>query len=144
MLRREIYIMKISIIYWSSTGNTQSMAKYIKEGAVEAGAEVSLKEVSSASPADIESDVVVLGCPSMGDEELEDGEFAPFLDSIEASLAGKKVALFGSYDWGDGQWMRDWDKRMLAAGCTLVTESLIVNLTPEGDECRAFGKALVQ
>ncbi|MFT4143167.1 MAG: flavodoxin [Mobilitalea sp.] len=137
-------MMKISIIYWSSTGNTQSMAKYIKEGAIEAGAEVNLKEVSSASSADIDYDVVVLGCPSMGDEELEDGEFAPFLDSIEASLAGKKVALFGSYDWGDGQWMRDWDKRMIAAGVTLVTESLIVNLTPEGDECRAFGKALVQ
>ena len=136
--------MKISIVYWSGTGNTEAMAKAIEEGAKSAGAEVTLKSVDKASDSDVlNADLAVLGCPSMGDEVLEESEFEPFIESIEKKVSGKKLALFGSYDWGDGQWMRDWTKRMQGAGATLVAESLTVNNAPEGDElekCKTFGK----
>ena len=131
--------MQINVIYWSGTGNTEAMANLIKEGAESAGAAVVLKNVSDASPDDVNCDVLLLGCPSMGDEVLEESEFEPFMASIEGSISGKKLALFGSYGWGDGQWMREWDERMKNAGATLVTESLIVNEAPEGQECKDFG-----
>jgi len=131
--------MKINVIYWSGTGNTEAMANLIKVGAESAGASVMLKNVSEASLDDVSCDVLLLGCPSMGDEVLEEGEFEPFMASIEGSISGKKVALFGSYGWGDGQWMRDWDERMKNAGAILVAESLIVNEEPKGQECRDFG-----
>ena len=131
--------MQINVIYWSGTGNTEAMANLIKEGAESAGATVNLKNVSDSSANDVNCDVLVLGCPSMGDEVLEESEFEPFMISIEKSISGKKLALFGSYGWGDGQWMREWDERVKAAGATLVTESLIVNEAPEGQECKDFG-----
>jgi flavodoxin short chain len=138
--------MKISIIYWSGTGNTEAMAKLIQEGAASVGAEVVLKEVAKSEVADVTgADVAVLGCPSMGDETLEEGEFEPFISSIEGKISGKKLALFGSYGWGDGQWMRDWTDRMKKAGAVLVAESLIVNEAPSGDDeekCKAFGKSI--
>jgi len=134
--------MQINIIYWSGTGNTEAMANYIKEGAEGAGASVTLKSVSDASMADADCDVLCLGCPSMGAEVLEESEFEPYMTSIEGSISGKKIALFGSYGWGDGEWMRDWDERVKNAGAMLVIESLIVNEAPQGDECRAFGASL--
>lgn len=140
--------MKIAIVYWSGTGNTERMAELIRDGAVDCGAGVSLKEVGSASLSDVDDcDVLVLGCSSMGDEVLEEYSFEPFIVSIENRLSGKHIALFGSYGWGDGQWMRDWDERMKNAGAVLVRESLIVNYMPEGEEaerCREFGKSLLQ
>ena len=136
--------MQINIIYWSGTGNTEAMANYIKEGAESAGAAVSIKNVSSASTADIECDVLCLGCPSMGAEVLEESEFEPYVASIEGSVSGKRVALFGSYGWGDGEWMRDWNERMKKAGAVLVTESLIVNEVPNGDECKKFGAEIAK
>lgn len=136
--------MQINIIFWSGTGNTAAMADFIKEGAESAGASVTVKPVSQAGPDDLACDVLILGCPSMGDEVLEEYEFEPFVASIEKSVSGKKLALFGSYGWGDGQWMRDWSARMKTAGATLVQESLIVNEAPQGDECRAFGAAAVK
>ena len=137
--------MKINIIFWSGTGNTESMAALIKEGAEGAGAEVVSKTVDAASDADLDCDLLALGCPSMGDEVLEETEFEPWIASIEGKVPGKKLALFGSYGWGDGEWMRNWESRMKAAGATLAAESLTVNETPEGDEaerCKAFGAAL--
>ena len=131
--------MNINIIYWSGTGNTEAMANFIKEGAEAAGASVTIKNVSDADISDVNCDVLCLGCPSMGAEVLEESEFEPYIASIEGSIAGKKLALFGSYGWGDGEWMRDWSDRMEAAGATLVTESLIVNEAPEGGECKTFG-----
>jgi flavodoxin short chain len=139
--------MKVSIIFWSGTGNTEAMAKAIKEGAVSAGAEVSLKSVDKASASDVvDADVSLLGCPAMGDEVLEESEFEPFIDSNEKKFNGKKIALFGSYGWGDGKWMRDWEERMKTAGANLVQESLLANETPsEADleKCREFGKKSV-
>ena len=134
--------MQINVIYWSGTGNTEAMANLIKEGAEGAGATVNLKNVSAASVADTNCDVLVLGCPSMGDEVLEESEFEPFMASIEGSISGKKVALFGSYGWGDGQWMREWGERVKTAGATLAAESLIVNEAPSGQECKDFGAAI--
>lgn len=135
--------MKINIIYWSGTGNTEAMAEYIKEGAESAGAAVTLKNVTEAGIDDINCDVLVLGCPSMGAEVLEESEFEPYIVSIEGSVSGKKIALFGSYGWGDGEWMRNWDERMRNAGA-VVLEKLIVNEAPAGDECKEFGEAIAK
>ena len=108
--------MKVSIVYWSGTGNTEAMAEAALEGAKNAGAEVQLLPVATADESVLQSDILLLGCPAMGSEELEESEFEPFFSSIEGKLAGKKVGLFGSYDWGDGEWMRSppaspWAKR---------------------------------
>lgn len=138
--------MKISIVYWSATGNTEAMAGLIKEGAEGAGHTVDVKTVDRAGAADItDVDVAVLGCPAMGAEVLEEGEFEPYIQSILPVVSGRKVALFGSYDWGDGEWMRNWTEQMKEAGALLVADGLIVNNAPEGEDterCRAFGRAL--
>ena len=140
--------MQINIIYWSGTGNTEAMAKLIMEGAQGAGATVALEEVASADvSAALSADVLALGCPSMGSEALEEDEFEPFISAIEDKVNGKKLALFGSYGWGDGEWMRDWSERMEKAGATLVTESLIVLEAPSGEsaqQCTAFGAAIAK
>ena len=132
---------KIAIVYWSGTGNTQAMASAIEEGAKGAGAEVSLLPVGQADAGILQGfNVLAFGCPAMGGEVLEEGEFDPFFTSIEGGLSGKKVALFGSYGWGDGQWMRDWQDRVLYRG-----EGLIVNETPDAsalENCSAFGAGL--
>ena len=141
--------MKAAIIYWSGTGNTEKMAGYISEGIKEAGAEAVIIPVGVASPQDVlNCDVVALGCSSMGAEVLEETEFEPFMALIEGSLSGKKIALFGSYGWGDGEWMRNWVERVNTAGAVLVTpEGLIVNEEPAGsaiDECKDLGKAIAR
>ena len=134
--------MKVSIVYWSGTGNTEAMANAVKEGAEGAGAEVELLPVAAASADVLNSDAVLFGCPAMGSEELEDSEFEPFFSSVLSSLKGKKVGLFGSYDWGDGEWMRIWQERVEAAGGVMIEEGLICNHTPDDDAleaCRALG-----
>ena len=135
---------KMTVIYWSQTGNTEAMAKAIAQGAEAAGAEVKLLTVSEASEADVTgSDLVAFGCPAMGAEVLEEDEFEPFFTGVEGKLSGKKVALFGSYGWGDGQWMRDWWDRAERDGAVLYGgEGLMVNETPDDEgleRCRAFG-----
>lgn len=133
--------MKTAVIYWSGTGNTEAMAKAIAEGA---GAE--LFSVSEFSGNINEYDRIAFGCPSMGAEELEESEFAPFFDSVENELNGKTIGLFGSYGWGDGEWMRLWVDRCTAAGAVIVNgEGLIINETPSDDDlntCKDFGKKL--
>ena len=136
--------MTINIIYWSGTGNTEAMAEHIKAGAEAAGATVNMKSVEDASIDDVNCDVLALGCPSMGAEVLEETLFDPYVTSIENSVSGKNLALFGSYGWGDGEWMQDWDARMKSAGANLVAESLIVNEAPAGDECKAFGETIAK
>ena len=137
---------KIAIVVWSKTGNTRLMSKAIKEGAESKGAEV---EVFKAYNFDIDAaksyDCIALGCPAMGAEVLEETEFQPFYDSIKGSLSGKKVALFGSYDWGDGEWMRIWQDDVKDTGASLVKDGLITNLAPDDnavDECKSLGEAL--
>ena len=122
--------MKTVVIYWSATGNTEAMAN-----AVAAGAGVEAVTVSDFSGDIKEYAALALGCPAMGDEVLEESEFEPFFASIEGELSGKKVLLFGSYGWGDGQWMRDWEERTKAAGAELVGgEGCIVNDSPTDDD----------
>ena len=138
---------KVGIIYWSSTGNTEAMAQAVEEGAKAAGADVEIMEVADADvDKALSFDVLALGCPAMGDEELKDGEFEPFFSDLEGKLSGKKVALFGSYDWGDGEWMREWESRMLDAGANVLNrEGLICHETPDDDaleDCRSLGKQL--
>ena len=136
------------IVYWSGTGNTEAMAKLIRDGATETGAAVTLKEVASASISDVKAaDIAVFGCPAMGDEILEEDEFEPFMKSVTETLSGKKIGLFGSYDWGDGEWMRIWEADVKKAGAVLLKGGLIVNMEPTGDDiekCKAFGKELAE
>ena len=133
--------MKTAVIYWSSTGNTEAMAK-----AVAAGASVEAVTVSDFSGNIKNYDALALGCPAMGDEVLEESEFEPFFTSAEGDISGKKVLLFGSYGWGDGQWMRDWEERVKTAGAELVGgEGYIVNDAPADDDVEkltAIGKEL--
>ncbi len=134
--------MKTAVIYWSGTGNTEAMAKAVAEGA---GAE--LYSVSEFSGDVAEYDRVAFGCPSMGAEELEESEFEPFFSSVEGKLSGKTIALFGSYGWGDGEWMRNWADRVKAAGAVMAADFVIVNEAPDADgiaQCKALGEALVK
>lgn len=137
---------KMAVIYWSQGGNTEAMAGAIAGGARDAGADVSLLHVSEIDAAKAAMfDSLALGCPAMGAEVLEEAEFEPFFTELERKLTGKPVALFGSYGWGDGQWMRDWQDRCAAAGAVLCGEGLTVNEAPDDialAECTALGKAL--
>lgn len=134
---------KMAVIYWSMSGNTEAMANAIAEGAQGAGAQVDVKQVSEITVDQaLAYDLLALGCPAMGAEVLEESEFEPFFTDLEGRLSGKKVALFGSYGWGDGQWMRDWQTRTEAANANLYDQGLILNETPDDDglaQCRAFG-----
>lgn len=140
---------QLAIVYWSGTGNTEAMAKTIGQGAEAAGAKVDLflAEQFSAAQADA-YDKIAFGCPSMGSEELEDSTFEPMFTSLEAGLNGKAVALFGSYGWGDGQWMRDWEERCASLGAKVFRqEGLIVNSEPDTaavNACKAFGNEFAE
>ena len=134
----------MKVVYWSSTGNTEKMAEMLAEEIKNAGGSAEVSEVSTVSPTDLEGETVfALGASAMGDEELDEGEMEPFVEEVEKFAAGKKVALFGSYDWGDGQWMRDWAQRADSAGANVYQdEGLILHLTPDEEgleQCRTFG-----
>lgn len=139
---------KTAVVYWSSTGNTEAMANAVAEGVKAAGADAELMEASAFTPDKIPAfDAFAFGCPAMGDEELEESEFAPMFEACEGVLSGKTVGLFGSYGWGDGQWMRDWEERCREKGMELKADSVICQETPEDDaleECRNLGKALTE
>ena len=135
---------KIAVVFWSGTGNTEAMADAVAEGAKGAGAEVSVFNVTDFSADKVdEFDAIAFGCPAMGAETLEDSEFEPVFNECESALNGKSIALFGSYGWGDGEWMRSWEERIIASGATLVGgEGLIVNEAPDDDaleQCKKFG-----
>ncbi|MBQ8614702.1 MAG: flavodoxin [Ruminiclostridium sp.] len=134
--------MKTAVIFWSGTGNTEAMAQAVADGA---GAE--LFSVSEFKGSVSGYDRIAFGCPSMGDEILEESEFEPFFAEVEGELSGKKIALFGSYGWGDGEWMRNWVERAKTAGAEITNgEGLIVNYAPsDADlaECKALGESLI-
>ena len=139
---------EVYVVYWSSTGNTQAMAEAIGAGVNEAGGSARVVEVSSVQASDLKDQACfALGASAMGAEEL-DGEMDAFVSEVEAFAAGKQIALFGSYDWGDGEWMRTWADRMSSAGATIVGgEGLIANLEPDEEAlaaCRALGAELVK
>ena len=133
---------KVAVVYWSSTGNTEAMANAVAEGAKAAGAEVTTFETADFSAEKVdEFDAIAFGCPAMGDEVLEEDEFQPLYDACKGKLAGKKVALFGSYGWGDGEWMRNWEEDAKGAGIALACDSVICNDAPD-DEATAALKDL--
>ena len=135
----------MKIVYWSGPGNTERMAELIKKGIISSGQTVETSLVSEVNVDDLLKDeILVLGCPAMGDEVLEESEFEPFIEEIASKVSGKKVALFGSYGWGDGQWMRDFEERMISYGCTIISEPSIIQYAPDRseNECIDFGKQI--
>lgn len=138
---------KIAIVYWSGTGNTEAMALEVSAGVKAAGGEVALFTAAEFEAGMLDSfDAVAFGCPSMGSEELEESEFAPMFQGCESKLNGKRIALFGSYGWGDGEWMRTWEETCKSDGAVLVCEPVICNEAPDDEAlaaCKALGGALV-
>lgn len=138
----------MKIVYWSGTGNTEAMAKLIGEGIESEGKNVEIINVANADENIFDNEeVIILGCPSMGDEVLEECEFEPFIESIEGKVSGKKIALFGSYGWGNGKWMEDWEERMISNGCISNLDTLIIMGDPSGeceDECKEFGRKVAK
>lgn len=139
---------QIIVAYWSQTGNTEAMANAVAEGIKEAGGEAAVLPISAVSMDELKAaKTFALGCPAMGAEVLEEGEMEPFVTEVEGFISGKKVGLFGSYGWGDGQWMRDWEERMNAAGAVIAGgEGVIAHEAPDEDAiaaCKALGKALM-
>lgn len=140
---------KISVVYWSQSGNTKAMAEAVGKGITAAGKEADVVDVGNASLEELKNETVfALGCPAMGAEVLEEGEMDPFVSDVEAFAAGKTIALFGSYGWGDGEWMRDWEERMTAAGAKVIGgEDLICQEAPDDSmlaDCEAAGKQLAE
>lgn len=137
---------KVAVVYWSATGNTEAMANEVAEGAKAAGLSVDMHTADAFNKGMVDQyDGIAFGCPSMGNEVLEESEFEPMYADVKGALAGKKVVLFGSYDWGDGQWMREWEEDIKDAGANLVAESFITRLEPDDEaksNCQALGKAL--
>lgn len=134
----------MKIVYYSGSGNTEKMAELIGEGIESTGKKAELIKIESASVNDIkDEEVIVFGCPAYGDENLEESYVEPFMDEIDGLITGKKVALFGSYGWGDGTFMRNWEERIKSMGAELVKEGLTVNEAPDDeDECINFGKEI--
>ncbi len=137
---------KIAVVYWSGTGNTQAMASKVAEGAQAAGAEVSIFTASEFSGDKVgDFDAIAFGCACMGAEQLEDSEFEPMFEGCKPNLGGKRIALFGSYGWGDGEWMRSWEEDCRGIGAVLACDSVICNDAPDADgeaACEALGRAL--
>ena len=138
---------KIYVVYWSQSGNTQAMAEAVGKGITDAGKEAAVVYVGDASIEDLKNaKCFALGCPAMGAEVLEESEMEPFVSEVEDFASGKTIALFGSYGWGDGQWMRDWTDRMNGCGATVLNgEGLICHETPDEEiisECESLGKQL--
>ncbi len=138
---------KVAVVYWSGTGNTEAMANAVAEGAKEKGAEVSVLTSADFDSSQVDNyDAIAFGCPAMGAEELEDSEFLPMFEDCEPKLKDKKIALFGSYGWGDGEWMRTWEESCKSDGAVLAIESVICNDAPDDDaetSCKALGASLV-
>lgn len=137
---------KVAVVYWSGTGNTEAMADAVLEGAKAAGAEAVSLTAKEFDVSMMDSfDAIAFGCPSMGCEELEDSEFLPMFSACEPKLKDKKIALFGSYGWGDGEWMRNWEETCTSDGATLTCESVTCCEAPDDDAleaCKALGASL--
>lgn len=139
---------KVAVVYWTGTGNTEMMARAIVQGAEATGAKATLIKASKFDESMVnEYDAIAFGCPSMGGEQLDTDEFEPMFESVKPSLKDKKVALFGSYGWGDGGWMRSWEEDTRNIGANIVVESLIINETPDAEglnKSREFGEELAK
>ena len=139
--------MKTAVVFWSGTGNTEAMAQSVADGAKSAGAEVDVLTCDKFNATMIDNyDSIAFGCPSMGAEQLEEDEFEPMFSACVPKLGGKKIALFGSYGWGDGEWMRNWQEECEGMGAVLTSEPVICNDAPNDEAvaaCEALGKSLI-
>ena len=137
---------KVAVVFWSGTGNTEAMADAVAQGARGAGASVDVLGPSAFDASKVAAyDGIAFGCPAMGAEVLEEDEFDPMFQDVKGALSGKPIALFGSYGWGDGEWMRNWEDDCKAAGANLVVDSVMANEAPDDDAiaaCKALGAAL--
>ena len=137
---------KVAVVFWSGSGNTEAMADAVAQGARGAGASVDVLGPSDFDASKVAAyDGIAFGCPAMGAEVLEEDEFEPMFQDVKGALAGKAIALFGSYGWGDGEWMRNWEDDCKAAGANLVVDSVMANEAPDDDAiaaCKALGAAL--
>lgn len=137
---------KVAVVFWSGTGNTEAMADAVAFGARGAGASVDVLGPSDFDASKVAAyDGIAFGCPAMGAEVLEEDEFEPMFQDVKGALSGKAIALFGSYGWGDGEWMRNWEDDCKAAGANLVVDSVMANEAPDDDAiaaCKALGAAL--
>ena len=126
---------KVAVVFWSGTGNTEEMANAVAEGAKEKGAEATLLTPDTFGAENMdEYDAIAFGCPAMGDEVLEETEFEPMFQECAKKLSGKRIALFGSYGWGDGAWMRDWEERVKNDGAKLFTDGLNIENDPSDED----------
>ena len=148
LYEEEKKVKNLVIIYWTGTGNTEVMAESVMEGAKTLDANVRLLNVGDAKVEDvINADAVAFGCPSMGAEQLEESEMEPFIESIASAVSGKNTILFGSYGWGNGEWMTDWQERMEGYGAKVIGDGLIINggADKEGiEKCKEIGKLLAK
>ena len=139
---------KVAVVFWSGTGNTEAMADAVAQGARGAGASVDVLGPSDFDASKVAAyDGIAFGCPAMGAEVLEEDEFEPMFQDVKGALAGKAIALFGSYGWGDGEWMRNWEDTCRGDGAILVADSVICTDAPDSDAeeaCEALGKVLAQ
>lgn len=138
--------MEATVVYWSETGNTEAMAGFVAEGIGSAGWNANIIPADGFDASMLgKYSSIAFGCPSMGDEILEEDVFEPMFSSVEMSLSGKRVGLFGSYGWGDGQWMRDWEDKCRSSGIDIIGPGVMANEFPDGEaaeECRAPGRNL--
>lgn len=139
---------KVTVVYWSGTGNTEAMALALADGIKIENCQVNLVHVGAASLDDVsDSDAIALGCPSMGAEVLEEEEMEPFVESLSGKVTNKPMVLFGSYGWGDGEWMNAWEDRMKEYGANVLADGLIINEKPDDSgliQCRDLGASLVK
>ena len=135
---------KFAVVYWSGTGNTETMANYVADGITQTGNEAEVFTASDFNAGMVaDYDGIAFGCPAMGAEQLEESEFEPMFEEVKGELAGKNIVLFGSYGWGDGEWMRNWQEDCEGIGAVLMADPLVVNEAPADDsECVELGKAL--
>ena len=137
---------KVAVVFWSGTGNTEAMADAVAQGARGAGASVDVLGPSDFDASKVAAyDGIAFGCPAMGAEVLEEDEFEPMFQDVKGALAGKAIALFGSYGWGDGEWMRSWEDRCRAANAVLVMDGVMANNEPDDEAlaaCASLGEAL--
>ena len=135
------------IIYWSQTWNTEKIAELIKKGIELEGKSAKLVKVSDITVEYIKNEeIIIIGCPACGVETLDETEMEPFINSLQGESDGKKVALFGSYGWGTGEWMEAWQERMQSYGGVLISYGLIVDEEEidNNSEIIEFGKLIAK
>ena len=141
--RKDLKMEKVAIVYWSGTGNTEAMANLISEGSKSVGIEVSLYQASDFTEEIAKTyNRIAFGCPSMGVEVLEEVEFQPMFDAVKNHLKDKNIALFGSYGWGDGEWMRTWLDECSRLNCHIIGEQVIISGEPDAkcaSDCKTLG-----